>query len=158
MLNATLPLGGIGSDKQDTTIYQLASHFIASLQATPSKNGLLVYGQPNGGPGCLGIAALDEFPGGQWVDTVGVLDIRGLIGICGDPDYTGNLTMGPLGNGTLIGSATEVPNPDIIELPGGSVNAVMSGKTLSGSFVVKFRYSTGLATYTVSFQALQVKP
>ncbi len=67
--------------------------------------------------------------------------------------------MGPLGNGTLVGSA--IPsnaNPDVIASPGGFINATMTGKTLQGSYGWRVRYSTGMAMYTFHFVATQVVP
>ena len=57
-----------------------------------------------------------------------------------------------------MGSVVDVPNPDEINLPGGAINATMSGKTLSGTFTVNVRYSTGIARNTYNFQATQVLP
>lgn len=156
--SSTLPPGGIGAEATDTTIFNLVSGIVSNLLANPTNNSVAVLGIANGGPTCQAGAVLQRFPAGQVAASFDSTASFGLVGSCGDPDFSGNLTMGPLGNGTIIGSAAEVPNPDLITLPGGSINATMNGKNLTGTFVWNVRYSTGIGTYTVTFQALQAKP
>ncbi len=156
--SSTLPPGGIGPEPEDTTISNIVSGIMTNLQANPTNNSLAVLGIANGGPTCQAGAVLQRFPAGQPAASFDSTATFGLVGSCGDPDFAGNLTMGPLGNGTIVGSAAPVPNPDVITLPGGSVNAQMTGRNLTGTFVWNVRCSTGIGTYTVTFQATQAKP
>lgn len=157
--SSTLPQGGIGNLKSDTTIFNYATGVIASLTGTPGNSALFVAGVANGGPSCDAGAILQQAPSaGAIADTLVGNQFVGLLGVCNDPDYTGNLTMGTLGAGTIVGNAVVIPNDDVIVAPGGSINATMSAKNLGGTFVWNVRYSTGLATYTVTFTAVQVRP
>lgn len=165
VLNSSLPAGGIGSTRTDTLIFMRASAWIASLRAVPFDHGILIFGRPSGGAKCNATAILESFvPGAGPADTTrGVNGFQGIIGSCGDPDYSGSLTLGSLVNGTLIGSATPTPNPNVIVLPGGSISATnaISGASdgvLTGTFTVNYRYSTGIGTYTVAFSASLFKP
>ncbi|MEO8452270.1 MAG: hypothetical protein ABI647_20940 [Gemmatimonadota bacterium] len=159
---STLPAGGLGPEKSDTTIFNLLSGWVGDLQANPTNGVLFLSGVANGGSSCLAAIVLEQFPAGQvQTDSVTFPAFRAVLGVCGaEPDYSGNLTMGPLGNGTLIGTASESPNlpADTIVFPGGSINARMTGKKLTGTFVWNVGYSNGLGTYTVSFTANQIRP
>ena len=160
--SSTLPVGGIGSDKQDTTIFNFVSTTAADLQANPANSALFLQGVPTSGPTCNAGIAFEQFPAGQvQTDSLAFNAYRASLGGCGgEPDVTGTLTMGPLGNGTIIGTAAESVNlpPDTIVPPGGSINATMTGKALAGTFSWKVRYSTGLGLLTFTFTAIQVRP
>lgn len=157
----TLPPGGIGSTDGDTAIQQLTAQAIANLTGGPTNTGLYVVGLANGGPGCTAGAYLQQHAAGQFSDTLITNQFPiAIVGLCGstDPHYTGTLTLGTLGSGTLVGTAVGTNSVDTIVLPGGSINATMSGRTLTGTFVMNVRYSTGLGTYRVGFTATQVVP
>jgi hypothetical protein len=155
----TLPPGGIGNQRSDTAARNLATQLITNLTTTPANTGLFVEGIANATATCDAGAILQQFPAGQFSDTA-VTNIipMALLGSCGDPGWTGSLVLGPLGSGTLVGSAADVPNPNEILLPGGSINATMASRTLTGTFVMNVRYSTGIGTYRVAFTATQVRP
>ena len=109
--------------------------------------------------GCDAAAILQQAPSAATVaDTLVASQFLGIIGVCGDEDYTGNITLGTLGSSTVVGNAVVVPNPNVIVPPGGSINATMSARNISGTFVLNVRYSTGLGTYTVQFTGVQVRP
>jgi hypothetical protein len=157
LTNATLPPGGIGSEALDTTIATLFNGLVANLQASPGNS---LFWLINGS--CQGLL-LEQFPAGQF--RVGLDSTFGgaIKGIFADncvtaPDYISSLTLGTLGSGVVVGSMVDVPQPDRIELPGGSINAVMNGTTLSGTFTWRVRFSTGAGVYSFNFQATQVLP
>lgn len=157
--SSTLPPGGIGRERSDTLAYNFATRVISNLTATPSNSTIFVAGRAIAGPTCYAGAILDQAPPGATpVDTLVDANFVGLLGTCGDPDFTGSLIMGTLGNGTIIGSAAAVPSEDVIVVPGGSISATMSSRNLAGTFVWNVRYSTGIGTYTVVFTAVQVRP
>ncbi len=155
-----LPLGGLGPESTDTLIYQLAQQWLADLQSPSTTTGILAGGNLLQGPACTGGVLIAEYPNAVWLtpaQTQPQFD-RGLLAICGDPDYAGSFTMGPLGNGTLVGSAQSLHPPDTIEFEGGSINATMSGKTLTGTFTALIAYSNGNGSITARFVAKQVYP
>jgi hypothetical protein len=155
---STLPPGGIGIERSDTLAFNGQSARIARLTGTPGSTALFVGGLAIAGPTCDAAAFLLQNPSGAAADTLVSAHYFGTIASCGDPDYSGGLVLGTLGSGTLIGSAVVVPNPLVIVPPGGSITAAMSGRTLTGTFVLNVRYSTGIGTYTVAFTATQVRP
>jgi hypothetical protein len=163
--NATLPAAGIGSLRADTMIFMRATQWMAGLRSSPVDYGLLIFGRPNGGAKCNAVAILQRFAGGaENHDAPSTIEnFGGIVGSCGDPDYSGNLNLGSLTNGPLTGLAAAVPSPTVLVPPGGSINATNSavpGQTpvLFGTFVLNVRYSTGIGTYTVAFSALRDKP
>ena len=123
-----------GATRTDTAIYNTITQAVATMQSRPSGTGLYVVGNATGGAGCNAGAMLQQFPAGQFSDTA-VTNIvpTALVGSCGDPDYLGNLSLGPLGSGQLEGNAVEIPNPNQIILPGGEIDATMTGRTLRGT-------------------------
>ncbi len=160
LVSSQLPPGGIGSEKSDTTIFNLFNGWSQSLTSTPQNSLLFLYNVPS--PACRALY-LEQFPPGQYAPVLdssfsGVL--KAFLGSdCPpDPSYIWSLTMGTLGSGTLIASAVNIPQPDEISLPGGSLNATMSGLTLTGTLIWPVRYSSGLAYHTFSFQATRVLP
>lgn len=159
LTQVTLPVGGIGATRTDTAIYNTITQAVATMQSRPSGTGLYVVGNATGRAGCNAGAMLQQFPAGQFSDTA-VTNIvpTALVGSCGDPDYLGNLSLGPLGSGQLKGDAVEIPNPNQIILPGGEIDATMTGRTLRGTVTIYVRFSTGLGYYDLSFTAQQVRP
>lgn len=159
LTRVTLPTGGIGATRTDTAIYNTITQAVATMQSRPSGTGLYVIGNANGGAGCNAAAMLQQFPAGQFSDTAvtNIVPIA-LVGSCGDPDYIGDLSLGTLGSGQLKGDAVEVQNPNQIILPGGEINATMAGRTLRGTLSIYVRFSTGMASYDLSFTAQQVRP
>ncbi|MCC7053230.1 MAG: PKD domain-containing protein [Gemmatimonadaceae bacterium] len=156
---ATLPAGGIGTERSDTLAYNFATAVMSRMTGAPANTALFVGGVAVTGPSCNAGAILQQAPPGVTpADSLVSAHFVGLLGTCGDPDFTGTLVMGPLGAGTVVGSAAAVFNPDLIVVPGGSIAATMTGKALAGTFVWNVRYSTGLGTYTVAFTAVQVRP
>ena len=152
---SALPPGGIGNQRLDTLIFNRVSQIMANLQAAPSNNAIFVAGLANGGAGCdAGVLFYQHPPGGAFDST----SVQGVLGSCGDPDYDGNVTLGTIGAGTLVASASEIPMQGVIVLPGGSINATMTGINMNGSFVLRVRYSTGYGSYTVQFTGVQIKP
>lgn len=144
------PPGGIGSEQSDTLIQTLIAGWMTTLHQTPSSGQVEVVSAP----GCLGAVLSMPTASG------GLGPVKAYFGAnCADPDFIQAFAMGTLGNGTLIANA--VPsnaNPDVLVLPGGSINATMTGPTLSGTIVWRVRYSSGIATYTFTFQAIQTLP
>ena len=54
----------------------------------------------------------------------------------------------------MIGTAFAFnSNPDVVTVPGGFMNATMNAHALTGTFVRKFGYSTGIALYAINFVA-----
>ena len=83
---------------------------------------------------------------------------RAILGAnCPDPSFRQTLT---LSSSTVTGEVTDLQNnPDEVNVPGGSITATRpAARLLQGSFVWKARYSTGIATYRVNFQAALVVP
>jgi len=119
--NSTLPPDGIGSTRQDTAIFRRASDWIAQLRATPSDHGILIFGRPIADARCNAVAFLERFEAGSGgADTLrGVSTLGGMLGSCGDPDFSGSLTLGALSNGTLTGLAIPRSSANVIVLPGG---------------------------------------
>ncbi len=163
--NSTLPSAGIGSLRSDTLIYMRATQWMARLRSAPGDHGLLIFGRPNGGAKCNAVAMLDHWgPGSGDADTIpSVESLGGIVGSCGDADYTGSLNLGSLTNGPLTGLAVPVTSPNVMLLPGGSINATNSinaanDPVLKGTFVLNVRYSTGVGTYSVAFEARRFKP
>lgn len=156
---STLPAGGIGLLRSDTIAFNFATAVISRLTGTPSNTAIFVGGVAVAGPACDAGAILQQAPTGVTPsDSLVSAHFVGLLGSCGDPDFSGTLVMGPLGAGTIVGSAAAVPNDDLIVVPGGSINATMSARNLAGTFVWNVRYSTGIGTYTVAFTGVQVRP
>jgi len=77
---------------------------------------------------------------------------------CPTIGYNGTLTMGTLGSGTIIGSATQLQPGGGDPLSGGTINATMNGTQLTGTFAWHVAYSTGQGVYTFSFQGTQILP
>jgi len=163
--SSTLPAGGIGSTRSDTLVFKKASDWMTALESFPDFHGILIFGRPSGGAKCNAVAFLDRFAaGGRFADTLqSASSLGGIVGSCGGAEYTGNLTLGSLENGALTGLAAAVPSPTFLVLPGGSINAThkkdsLGFTVLDGTFVLNFRYSTGIGTYTVAFRAVRFKP
>jgi hypothetical protein len=163
--SSTLPNEGIGNLRSDTLIFMRASQWMARLRSAPEDHGLLIFGRPNGGAKCNAVAMIDHWgQSARGADTIRSAEsLGGLLGSCGDDDYTGSLNLGSLTNGTLTGIAVPVESPNQILLPGGSINATNSVDAantafLRGTFVLNVRYSTGIGTYTVAFEAIREKP
>jgi hypothetical protein len=132
------------------------------LTTDPTNSQLYVLSDP--ASGCKYVI-FQQWPAG--VDPVDDdLSITNSYGIFGSncnlqPEYTSTLTFGPLGHGTIVGSAADSPNlpPDELNVwHGGSINATMAGAILTGTFTWKIQYSTGIAVYTVTFHAVQIVP
>ena len=156
-----LPAGGIGIEHTDTLVQNFVNISLSTLQQAPANNLIFAQGDPSAND-CLSVA-FEQFPPGQVVDTGWVaLAFRAILGSNCDlePDLTASLTMGPLGNGPLVGDVvTSVNVPaDVYVVPGGAINATMIGPTLQGTFLWRVRYSTGVALYTVTFSATQRYP
>lgn len=156
--SATLPPEGIGNTRADTLIYQKASGWMARLANGSSTTSLLLIGRATAGLSCNGVLYLHESTANTVPDTVTLDGLRGVIGNCGDPDYTGSLSIAPKARGSLTGQAVPVQQEDLLVLPGGSINALNTRRgaelgTLTGTFVVNFRYSTGVGTYRIAFSA-----
>jgi hypothetical protein len=157
--SSTLPAGGIGLLRSDTVAFNFATAVISRLTGNPSNTSIFVGGVAVAGPACDAGAILQQaLPGAPTADSLVSAQFVGLLGTCGDPDFTGTMIMGPLGNGTVVGTAAAVPNPNLIVVPGGSINATMSARNLAGTFVWNVRYSSGIAKYTVVFTGVQVRP
>ncbi|MCC6244543.1 MAG: PKD domain-containing protein [Gemmatimonadaceae bacterium] len=161
---STLPTDGIGTLRSDTLIFMRMSQWMARLTATPEDHGLLIFGRPNGGAKCKAVAILDHWGAARDADTIRSIEsIGGIVGSCGDEDYTGSLDLPSRTNGPLTGLASPVVSPETLLLPGGSINAMNSvdganTAFLRGTFVLNVRYSTGIGTYTVVFEAIRSKP
>jgi hypothetical protein len=157
--SSTLPAGGIGVLRSDTLVFNFATGVIGRLTGSPSTTALFVAGVANPGPACDAGALFQQAPNTAAVaDTLVGNQIVGLLAACGDPDFTGSLAVGPLGRGTVVGSAANTPSPTTLSLPGGAINATMNARNLTGTFVWNVRYSGGIGTYTVSFTAVQIRP
>ena len=154
------PLAGLGPESSDTVIYQLAQRWLADLQSPSTTTGLIAGGNLLTGPACSGGVVISQYPNAVWVPPAKLQpqDVRGLLAVCGDSDYSGSFTMGPLGSGALVGSAQSLHPPDTIEFEGGSINATMAGKTLTGTFTALIQYSNGNGSIKASFVARQVYP
>jgi hypothetical protein len=155
---STLPPGGIGTLRSDTLAFNFATAAIARLTGAPTSSALFLSGVAVSGTGCSAGIVLQQAPSGVIADTIVSNQFVGILGVCGDEDYSGSLVMGTLGSGTIVGSAAALPSETVIVAPGGSINSTMAGRVLSGSFVWNVRYSTGLATYSVNFTADQIRP
>ena len=155
--NIVLPPGGIGIEADDTTIQVLFNGFVNNLVSTP-QNSLFYLRNANG---CK-LLVLEQFPPGQFaavLDTTLGGAVKGLMGYnCPTTDYQASLAIGPLGSGTLVASVVDIPQPDAILLPGGSINATMVGRVLQGSFTWRVHYSTGYGVYSFTFQGTQIRP
>lgn len=149
-----LPPGGIGDERSDTTVRDFVNATLISLTQSPADSRINIVTGPTG---CQYVI-LTQAPAGLASDTGYVpTTFRAALGAnCVDPGLQMTLTI----TGTsVIGSVSDVnTNPERIVVPGGSINAVRNGRTLSGSFVWKVRYSTGLSLVTVNFQATLVIP
>ncbi len=112
---------------------------------------------------------LEQFPTGEVVTSVFVKSaLVNVLGIhCTGADSTfelGTLGVGTLGSGPVTGSATQVGGGLVVLLTNnvlsgsglGSINAVMNGSVLSGTFIWAVDYGFGHWQYTVQFQAQQV--
>lgn len=157
--SSVLPAGGIGSQRSDTAVFNTMQSWLADLASAPGNSQIRAYGA-NTPALCLGGVFLVNYPGGNVVEPPDLANMRGMLAGCGLSDYAGQYTLGPIGNGAMIGSIARSPSaaPDVTTYPGGSINATMSGIRLSGSFVVLFRFSTGMAASTFTFQADQLPP
>jgi hypothetical protein len=155
-----LPAGGLGPEESDTLVHQLAQNWVADLQSAHPTTGILAATNMQPGGACYGAVLIATYAGGVWVPPyqLQLPDIRGLLATCGNPGYSGSFAIGPLGNGTLAGSAQSLHPPDTIQFEGGSINATMSGKTLTGTFTALIQYSNGIGSITASFVAQQVYP
>jgi hypothetical protein len=152
-----LPSGGIGSEKSDTAIRDGVKGLLDNLESTPG-NSLFYLNTDDAGCRLL---VLEQFPAGQFSPVYGPPGaINAVMGVsnCTYNYLAGTLTMGTLGSGTLTGSAVDVPQEDVIGLPGGSLSATMTGAHLSGTFTWRVRFSAGYAVYSFTFQATQVLP
>ncbi|MBL0172011.1 MAG: hypothetical protein IPP90_15065 [Gemmatimonadaceae bacterium] len=158
LASALLPPGGTGTEPSDVLGLGIATSTINDLQQRPSNSILDMLHGPNN---CRAIA-LQQYLPGQVPDTGGVKgnSFRALLGNnCPDPDFIQTLTIAPLGAGTIVGSvAPSFADPDVVTIPGGTITATMNGLNLQGTFVWKFRYSTGIALYTFNFQASLLIP
>lgn len=158
---SSLPPGGIGPLPEDTAVSKLAAKVIADLVATPTQSAIYVVGKASPGAACAAGAYFAQFPGAIATDSIPFNALRGVLGICGgEPLYTGTLTFGPLWDGILDGIASQSVNlpPDTVVFPGGSIHATVSPGELIGTFTFKVRYSTGLGSYTISFEAIRELP
>jgi hypothetical protein len=160
LVSSQLPPGGIGIEHTDTLIDNLFNGWRQSLTSTPLNSLLFLYHIQN--PKCRGLY-FEQFPPGQYAPVLDSTIGGALKAFLGsdcppDPSYTWSLTMGTVGSGTLVASAVNIPQVDEISLPGGSINSTMSGLNLTGSFVWRVRYSTGIALHTFNFQATRVLP
>lgn len=81
--------------------------------------------------------------------------------------YVSSLTLGPVDNGPLVGSAVDSPNIPEDEFNfwhGGSINAMMHVdpvshlKLLTGTATWNVQYSTGIGVYSFTFEAYRVRP
>ena len=152
LASSVLPAGGIGAERSDTLGLQLITRWLAELQQAPTNGLLWLYTDPNRCQALL----LEHFVNGQIDDGAASQDaFRAILGSnCPDPDFIATYRMGATGQGTVIGSVSASnANPDVIVVPGGSINATMNGNALTGSLIWKFRFSTGIALYTLNFVA-----
>ena len=152
LTSSVLPAGGIGSQRSDTLGLQLITRWLAELQTAPNNGLLYLYTDPTK---CQALA-LEHFSDGRISDSLETFDtFRAFLGSnCSDPDFTSSFAIGTPGVGTVIGTVSATnSDPDTIVIPGGSINAIMNANALTGSFVWKFRYSTGIALYTINFVA-----
>ncbi len=144
------PPGGIGSEHSDTLIQAMITGWMTTLRQTPSSGQVEVLTDGT----CKGAVLNMPTAGGGPGPTKAYFGAN-----CPDPDFVQSFTMGTLGSGTVTGSAVATnADPNAITVPGGSINAAMTGPTLSGTIVWLVRYSTGIATYTFTFQAIQTLP
>ncbi len=152
-----LPPGGIGTSHSDTLALGMINEFLGVLQNTPQNSSLFLETIN----GCSGLS-LEQFPDGAVVDTGVVASaFRAALGVSCTVNYiAGTLTLGPLGSGSLVGTAGRAPGTpdDVLTIGGGAINATMNGATLQGTIVWNVNYSTGIATYTFPFTAMQVVP
>lgn len=155
LAQVTLPPGGIGSEKVDTAVQNILNSSIGTLTTAPAGGRINIVTAPTG---CQYVVFTQPGPGPAadtgYVETA----FRAILGAnCPDPSFRQNLT---LSNTVVTGEVTDLANnPDEINVPGGSITATRpSAKTLQGSFVWKARYSTGIATYRINFQASLVVP
>jgi hypothetical protein len=153
----TLPAGGIGATAQDTIARDTVVATFAALASRPGDNRIFLLDSL----GCHQIY-WEQFPPGHANDSTIAPDAAVLLfgteptGICAVPGYNTTVTVGSIGAGPL--NATLTPkNPllDGIET-GASLTSVMTGTTLTGSFVLQVYYTSGIGTYRVDFVATQV--
>jgi PKD domain len=158
----TLPAGGIGVEHSDTVVQGLINGFMANLTSNPTSSLLFLYGAPT--INCH-TAVLEEFSGTtpQTTDSLVVSAARAILaGDCDlQPNTATTLTLGPLGNGPVTGTASDSPQlpPDEMNLfHGGSITATMTGALLNGSVTWNVLYSNGMAVYRFTFSAVQEVP
>ncbi len=152
-------------DKSDTVRSQKVNAILANLEANPGNTVLFKVDSLD----CSSLG-LEQFAAGPAVTDVFVKSaLVNVLGIhCTGADSTfelGTLNVGPVGSGPLTGSATQVGGGLVVLLANnvtplgsglGSINAVMNGSTLAGSFIWSVDYGAGRWQYTVQFQAQQV--
>lgn len=157
LASVTPPPGGFGSENADTQVQSLVNTTLTALNSQPADGRLMLLTDPTG---CQA-SFMEQFAPGTAIDSGSVPSaFRAFLGSnCVDPDFISTLTVGRYGSGTIVGSV--VPSnadPDVLVVPGGSINATMNGNVLQGTFVWRARYSTGIALYTINFQAVLSQP
>ena len=146
-VTSMLPTGGIGSDPVDTMTQQTVNSALSSLP------GDLIFRVDS--VACSGIVL--ELGGGP--DSGLVSGTHKAVFASSCAGYFGTFSMGTLGNGTVSGDVVHVvPTGALLSESSGQLNAVMTGATLSGTFMWTVPYTGGNGVYTITFSAVQVEP
>ena len=150
--------------RSDTVKFEKIKAILANMQSTPGNTVLFKQDSLD-----CAVLGLEQFPAGPVVTDVLVKStLINILGAhCTGVDSTverGALSLATPGNGPLTGIATQVGgglvvllNNNVVANSGlGSINAVMNGSTLTGTFTWLADYATGNWHYTIQFTAQQV--